>query len=154
MKNDEKIFKELILNWKLRLVASAMVSIFGLAFLAATLSGLVVEMTVLDMSIVGIAVFVVMTPVYLIVADLPKIDKTTIAKLLDENVPELDHNTELLLKDDEGLNEQDEELRRKVYSFLENEKSYRYLPSRPIKQAVAILTTSLFISMFALVYFG
>ena len=154
MEKEEQIFKELILNWKLRLVASAMVSIFGLAFLVATVSGLVVEMSVLDKSIVGVAVFVVMIPVYLIIADLPKIDKSTITRLLDENVPEMEQRAELLLKDEEELDEQDEELRYKIESFLSDEKSYKYLPSRPIKQAVAILTTSLFISTVALFYFG
>lgn len=143
MNDNERIMHELVLNWKLRLIASALFSIFGLAFLIGTVSGFFVEMSILDKSIVGIAVFVVMIPIYLIIADLPKIDEFTIASMLNEAVPEFDRQAELVLNPLEELNDYEIQKRKELEEVLKEKKLYRFLPNRPIKQAIAIMVISL-----------
>lgn len=143
LNENERIMHELVLNWKLRLVASALFSMLGLAFLIGTVSGFFVELSTFDKSIVGVAVFVVMIPVYLIVADLPKIDEFTIASMLNEAVPEFDKQAELVLNPVEELSEEEIEKRRELEEVLKEEKLYRFLPNRPIKQAIIIMVVSL-----------
>lgn len=135
---------DLVLNWKLRLVLSALFSIMGFALLIATLSGYFMpEFEVLDQTIVGVAVCVIVIPVYLIIADLPKINAHTIANLLNQSVPKLHNKAELILKDKDDIPEQDAVYRREVEEFFEDEKVYRFLPNRPINQAVIIMVSSL-----------
>lgn len=143
MNENERIMHELVLNWKLRLVASALFSMLGMAFLIGTVSGFFVELSTLDKSIVGIAVFVVMIPIYLIIADLPKIDEFTIASMLNETVPEFDQQAELVLNPEDELNEEEKEKRKELETVLKEEKLYRFLPNRPIKQAIVIMLVSL-----------
>lgn len=143
MNDNERIMHELVLNWKLRLVVSALFSMLGLAFLVGTVSGFFVELSTLDKSIVGIAVFVVMIPIYLIIADLPKIDEFTIASMLNENVPEFDEQAELVLNPVDELDESEKEKRKELEAVLKDEKLYRFLPNRPIKQAILIMLVSL-----------
>lgn len=143
MNENERIMHELVLNWKLRLVASALFSMLGMAFLIGTVSGFFVELSTLDKSIVGIAVFVVMIPIYLIIADLPKIDEFTIASMLNEAVPEFDQQAELVLNPEDELNEEEKEKRKELETVLKEEKLYRFLPNRPIKQAIIIMMVSL-----------
>lgn len=143
MNENERIMHELVLNWKLRLVASALFSMLGMAFLIGTVSGFFVELSTLDKSIVGIAVFVVMIPIYLIIADLPKIDEFTIASMLNEAVPEFDQQAELVLNPEDELNEEEKEKRKELETVLKEEKLYRFLPNRPIKQAIVIMLVSL-----------
>lgn len=143
LNENERIMHELVLNWKLRLVASALFSMLGLAFLIGTVSGFFVELSTFDKSIVGVAVFVVMIPVYLIIADLPKIDEFTIASMLNESVPEFDQQAELVLNPVEELSEDEMAKRKELEEVLKEEKLYRFLPNRPIKQAVVIMLVSL-----------
>ncbi|NGP75545.1 hypothetical protein G3570_02795 [Balneolaceae bacterium YR4-1] len=143
LNENERIMHELVLNWKLRLVASALFSMLGLAFLTGTVSGFFVELSTLDKSIVGVAVFVVMIPIYLIIADLPKIDEFTIASMLNESVPEFDKQAELVLNPVEELSEHEMEKRKELEEVLKEKKLYRFLPNRPIKQAIAVMLISL-----------
>ncbi|MDZ7689808.1 MAG: hypothetical protein U5K69_01395 [Balneolaceae bacterium] len=150
--NYSHTMQELVLNWKLRLVVSALFSIMGFAVLIATLSGYFMpNFEVIDQTIVGVAVFIIVIPVYLIIADLPKINEQTIVDLLNESVPRLDYNAQLILKNKDELPEQKVKYRRQVEDFFEDKKVYRFLPNRPIHQAVIILVTSLLLT--AGVYF-
>lgn len=143
LNENERIMHDLVLNWKLRLVVSALFSMLGLAFLVGTVSGFFVELSTFDKSIVGVAVFVVMIPVYLIIADLPKIDEFTIASMLNEKVPEFDQQVELVLNPLEELSEEEKAKRQELEKVLKDEKLYRFLPNRPIKQAIIIMAVSL-----------
>lgn len=144
--------RELVINWKLRLVVSALFSILGFAFFMGTLSGYFMEdFKTLDQTIVGVAIFVVVIPVYLILADLPKIDEYTIAEMLNDSVPDLEHNAELVLKPEEELSDEEITRRREVREIFEDEQLYRFLPNRPIQQAATILVISLLLT--AAVYF-
>lgn len=143
LNENERIMHDLVLNWKLRLVASALFSMLGLAFLIGTVSGFFVDLSTFDKSIVGVAVFVVMIPVYLIIADLPKIDEFTIASMLNDAVPEFDQQAELVLNPVEELSEEEVAKRKELEKVLKDEKLYRFLPNRPIKQAIIIMAVSL-----------
>lgn len=143
LNENERIMHDLVLNWKLRLVASALFSMLGLAFLIGTVSGFFVDLSTFDKSIVGVAVFVVMIPIYLIIADLPKIDEFTIASMLNDAVPEFDQQAELVLNPVDELNEDEIAKRKKLEEVLKEEKLYRFLPNRPIKQAILIMVVSL-----------
>lgn len=143
LNENERIMHDLVLNWKLRLVASALFSMLGLAFLVGTVSGFFVDLSTFDKSIVGVAVFVVMIPVYLIIADLPKIDEFTIASMLNEAVPEFDQQAELVLNPVDELSEEEVAKRKELEKVLQDEKLYRFLPNRPIKQAIVIMAVSL-----------
>lgn len=146
LNENERIMHELVLNWKLRLVASALFSMLGLAFLIGTVSGFFVDLSTFDKSIVGVAVFVVMIPIYLIIADLPKIDEFTIASMLNESVPEFDQQAELVLNPVDELNDDEMAKRKELEEVLKEEKLYRFLPNRPIKQAIVIMLVSLTIT--------
>jgi len=143
LNENERIMHDLVLNWKLRLVASALFSMLGLAFLIGTVSGFFVDLSTFDKSIVGVAVFVVMIPIYLIIADLPKIDEFTIASMLNEAVPEFDQQAELVLNPVDELSEDEIAKRKELEEVLKEEKLYRFLPNRPIKQAILIMVVSL-----------
>ncbi len=143
LNENERIMHDLVLNWKLRLVASALFSMLGLAFLIGTVSGFFVDLSTFDKSIVGVAVFVVMIPIYLIIADLPKIDEFTIASMLNDAVPEFDQQAELVLNPVDELNEDEIAKRKELEEVLKEEKLYRFLPNRPIKQAILIMVVSL-----------
>jgi hypothetical protein len=143
LNENERIMHDLVLNWKLRLVASALFSMLGLAFLVGTVSGFFVDLSTFDKSIVGVAVFVVMIPVYLIIADLPKIDEFTIASMLNEAVPEFDQQAELVLNPVDELSEEEVAKRKELEKVLQDEKLYQFLPNRPIKQAIVIMAVSL-----------
>lgn len=146
---------ELVLNWKLRLVVSALFSILGLSFLISTASGIVIEdFETLDQTIVGIAVFVIVIPIYLIIADLPKINEHTIAEMLNQAIPELNSSAELVLKTDDELSENEISKRKEVEELFKDEKLYRFLPNRPIKQAVVIMVVSLALTAGIYFYFN
>lgn len=153
MSDYEKIMHELVLNWKLRLVASALFTMMGLSFLISTVGGFIMELSIMDQTIVGVAVFLVMIPVYLIIADLPKIDEQTIASILNDSVPELNNHTELILKNPEDLSEEEKMKRRQIEPVLKEKKLYRYLPNRPIVQALVLLFISLLLTFGMYLYF-
>lgn len=149
-----KKFKKLVFNWKLRLVVSALFSISGLAFLISTTSGYIIEdFEILDQTIVGVAVFVIVIPIYLIIADLPKINEYTLADILNQAVPELDRKADLVLKKESELSEAEKNKRKEIEDFFEEDELYRFLPNRPIKQAVMILAGSLILTLGVSLYF-
>ncbi|MFH5831495.1 hypothetical protein ACG2F4_12700 [Halalkalibaculum sp. DA3122] len=138
---------ELVLNWKLRLVVSALFSMLGLAILVGTLSGYFMQnFEVLDQTIVGVAVFVIVIPIYLIVADLPKIDEHTIADLLNKQIPDLEYDTKLLLMDEEQMSEEEVARKKKVVKKFADEKLYRFLPTQPILQALLVMLACLLLT--------
>lgn len=139
MNEYERLLYELVLNWKLRLVVSALFSMLGLSFLVSFMSGFFADLSLLDQTIVGVAVFIVMIPVYLIIADLPDIDEHTIATMLNERVPDFDHQADLILKPVDELDEKQLQKREQIASIYKQEKLYRHLPNRPITQAVILM---------------
>lgn len=151
MNDSERILHELVLNWKLRLVVSALFSMLGLAFLVAVLSGYFAELKLLDQTIVGVAVFIVMIPIYLVIADLPKIDEQTIAEMLNEYVPEFEQKADIILKAESELSTEELQHKDKVEKIYRDRSLYRYLPNRPIKQAAILMIICL--SLTATSYF-
>lgn len=143
-------FRELVLNWKLRLVVSALFSILGLAVLISITSGFIMDdFQALDQTIVGVAVFVIVIPIYLIVADLPKIDEHTIAEMLNKSIP----GAELILKSHDELSEEERTKREEAERLFQDEKLYRFLPNRPVIQAFLLMTISLTLTAGIYLYF-
>lgn len=143
-------FRELVLNWKLRLVVSALFSILGLAVLISITSGFIMDdFQVLDQTIVGVAVFVIVIPIYLIVADLPKIDEHTIAEMLNKSIP----GAALILKSHDELSEEEKTKREEAERLFQDEKLYRFLPNRPVIQAFLLMTISLTLTAGIYFYF-
>ena len=150
--NDPKdVLHELVLNWKLRLVVSALFSMIGLASFVALLSGFFTDLSLLDQTIVGIAVFIVMIPVYLIIADLPKINEQTIAQMLNEYAPEFKDKADIVLKPEDELDEEELELKNHIEELYQKSSLHKYLPNRPIKQAAILLIVCL--SLAAISYY-
>lgn len=142
MKGSE-ILLEGIQNWKLRLVLSALLCIMGLAALISMVLGTFVELTVLDKTIVGVAVFMVGTPAYLIVSKLGKVDQYTIAGFLNEQLSEVQGDAEVLVKKEEDLDEQEKTRRQQLEDFFTENPLYKYLPDKPVKQAYLLFVLSL-----------
>ncbi len=142
MKGSE-ILMEGIQNWKLRLVLSALLCIMGLAALISMVLGTFVELTVMDKTIVGIAVFMVGTPAYLIVSKLGKVDQYTIAGFLNEQLSEVQGDAEVLVKKEEDLDEQEKTRREQLEQFFTENPLYKYLPDKPVKQAYLLFLLSL-----------
>lgn len=138
-----QILLEGIQNWKLRLVLSALLCIMGLAALISMVLGTFVELTVLDKSIVGIAVFMVGTPAYLIVSKLGKVDQYTIAGFLNERLTEVQGDAEVLVKKEEELDEEEKTRRQQLEEFFTENPLYIYLPDKPVKQAYVLFVLSL-----------
>lgn len=138
-----QILLEGIQNWKLRLVLSALLCIMGLAALISMVLGTFVELTVMDKSIVGIAVFMVGTPAYLIVSKLGKVDQYTIAGFLNERLSEIQGDAEVLVKKEEELDEQEKTRREQLEEFFTENPLYIYLPDKPVKQAYVLFVLSL-----------
>ena len=92
------ILHEGIQNWKLRIVLSALLCIMGLAALISMVLGEFVRLSVMDKTIVSIAVFMVGTPAYLIASKLGKVDQYTIAGFLNESLDEVRGDAEVLVK--------------------------------------------------------
>lgn len=148
-----QILHEGIYNWKLRLVLSALLCIMGLGMLISMVLGLFVELTVMDKTIVGIAIFMVGTPAYLIVSKLGKVDQYTIAGFLNESLKEIDGDAEVLVKKEEELAPEEKTRREQLEEFFTENPLYNYLPNQPVVQAYALLTLSLIASL-AIWYFG
>lgn len=138
-----QILLEGIQNWKLRLVLSALLCIMGLAALISMVLGTFVELSVLDKSIVGIAVFMVGTPAYLIVSKLGKVDQYTIAGFLNERLTEVQGDAEVLVKKEEELDELEKTRREQLEDFFTENPLYIYLPDKPVKQAYVLFVLSL-----------
>ena len=148
-----QILLEGIYNWKLRLVLSALLCIIGLGILISMSLGIFIELTVLDKSIVGIAIFMVGTPAYLIVSNLGKVDQYTIAGFLNERLKEVDGDAEVLVKKEHELDPDEKTRREQLEEFFRENPLYNFLPDRPVKQAYFLFLISL-IASFAIWYSG
>lgn len=148
-----QVLLEGIYNWKLRLVLSALLCIIGLGILISMLLGIFLELTVLDKSIVGIAIFMVGTPAYLIVSNLGKVDQYTIAGFLNESLKEVDGDAEVLVKKEDELNPDEKTRREQLEEFFRENPLYNFLPDRPVKQAYFLFLMSL-IASFTIWYSG
>ncbi|WP_421773458.1 hypothetical protein [Gracilimonas sp.] len=148
-----QVLLEGIYNWKLRLVLSALLCIIGLGILISMALGIFLELTVLDKSIVGIAIFMVGTPAYLIVSNLGKVDQYTIAGFLNESLKEVDGDAEVLVKKENELDPEEKTRREQLEEFFRENPLYNFLPDRPVKQAYFLFLLSILVS-FAIWYFG
>lgn len=142
-----------IQNWKLRLVLSALLCIMGLAALISMVLGEFVELTVMDKSIVSIAVFMVGTPAYLIASNLGKVDQYTIAGFLNESLEEVEGDAEVLVKKEEELDEEEKTRRQQLEEFFTENPLYNYLPDKPVKQAYFLFLLSI-MGSFGIWYIG
>lgn len=147
------ILHEGIQNWKLRLVLSALLCIIGLAGLISMILGTFVELTIMDKSIVSIAVFMVGTPAYLIASNLGKVDQYTIAGFLNESLQEIEGDAEVLVKKEEELNEDEKTRREQLEEFFTENPLYNFLPDKPVKQAYFLFLLSL-VASFSIWYIG
>jgi hypothetical protein len=147
------ILHEGIQNWKLRLVLSALLCIMGLAGLISMVLGEFVELTVMDKTIVSIAVFMVGTPAYLIASNLGKVDQYTIAGFLNESLQEVQGDAEVLVKKEEELDEEEKTRREQLEEFFTENPLYNYLPDKPVKQAYFLFLLSL-AGSFSIWYIG
>lgn len=148
-----QILMEGIYNWKLRLVLSALLCIMGLGILISMVLGLFVELTVMDKTIVGVAIFMVGTPAYLIVSKLGKVDQYTIAGFLNKSLKEVDGDAEVLVKNENELDPEEQTRREQLEEFFTENPLYMYLPNQPVKQAYILLIISL-IASFGIWYLG
>lgn len=146
-----QVLLEGIYNWKLRLVLSALLCIMGLGILISMALGLFIELTVLDRSIVGIAIFMVGTPAYLIVSNLGKVDQYTIAGFLNESLKEVDGDAEVLVKKEAELDPEEKTRREQLEEFFVENPLYNFLPDKPVKQAYFLFLVSL-VASFAIWY--
>lgn len=132
-----------IQNWKLRLILSALLCIMGLAALVSMALGQFVDLTVMDKTIVSIAIFMVGTPAYLIVSNLGKVDQYTIAGFLNESLKEIQGDAEVLVKKEDELDEKEKNRREQLEEFFTENPLYNYLPDKPVKQAYVLFVLSL-----------
>jgi hypothetical protein len=142
-----QILMEGIYNWKLRLVLSALLCIMGLGMLISMVLGLFVELTVLDKTIVGVAIFMVGTPAYLIVSKLGKVDQYTIAGFLNESLKEVDGDAEVLVKNESELDPEEKTRREQLEEFFTEHPLYNFLPNQPVIQAYVLLLISIVASL-------
>lgn len=133
-------------NWKLRLILSALLCIMGLSAMISMLLGLFISLSVYDKSIVSIAIFMVGVPTYLIVSGLAKIDERTIARFLNEKVTEISFNSEVLIKSESELNDDEITLREQLIAFFSEKPVHQFLPDKPVKQAYFLMLGSMIIS--------
>lgn len=138
-----QILLEGIQNWKLRLVLSALLCIIGLAALISMVLGVFVELTVVDKTIVSIAIFMVGTPAYLIASNLGKVDQYTIAGFLNESLDEVQGDAEVLVRKEEELDETEKSRREQLEEFFTENPLYNFLPDKPVKQAYILFVISL-----------
>jgi len=151
--SKSKLLSEGLYNWKLRLILSAILSIFGLAALISMALGLFITLSVLDKTIVSIAIAIVGVPTYLILSNLAKIDEYTIAGFLNQTLEELDDDATVLAKAQEELNEHEKEIRQKLEEYFKEKPLYQFLPTQPVMQAYLVFLFSLLASI-AIWYFG
>ncbi|HAW81614.1 MAG TPA: hypothetical protein DCX27_19080 [Balneola sp.] len=141
--NGIKILTEGLNNWKLRLILSALLCIMGLASLISMFLGLFLDLSIYDKSIVAIAIWMVGIPTYLIFSGLAKITPQSIAIFINENTDKIQHDLQLLLKDEDELDEQTKTKHRELISFLQITPLYTLLPDKPVKQAYLLMLFSM-----------
>ncbi len=135
---ENNILTDGLNNWKLRLILSALLCIFGLGAFVSMLIGEFVYLTVYEKSLVSIAIFVVGVPAYLIASNVGKIDERTIAGFLNATMERVDGKVEVLLKSESELSESEKQLREELLAFFQEEPVHNHLPLKPIKQAYFI----------------
>lgn len=132
-----------IQNWKLRLILSALLCIMGLSGLISMSLGSVIELSVTDKTIVGLAVFMVGTPLYLILSKLGKVDQYTIAGFLNQELQEVSGDAVVLVKNEEDLSQEELERRAQLEAFFTESPLYEFLPDKPVKQAYVLFLFSM-----------
>lgn len=142
-KEVSDILMEGLNNWKLRLILSALLSIIGLGFFISMVIGLFIELSIYDKSLVGIAIFMVGVPTYLILSKLDKIDMYTIAGFLNQNLSLADGKAEVLVKDPGELEEEELSKREELERLFKEKPLYTYLPNKPVKQALILFLFSI-----------
>jgi len=124
----------------------------GLGAMISMILGLFVELSVYDKSLVAIAIFMVGVPAYLIISGLGNIDEYTIAAFLNHQVEEFHNQAEILAHLDDGLTDQELEVRRELIGFIDDHPVETLLPDKPVKQAYIIMLISWAVS-FGIWYF-
>lgn len=142
------VLSEGLKNWKLRLILSALLCIMGLGAMISMILGIFIDLSVYDKSIVSIAIFMVGIPTYLILSGLAKIDERTIVRFLNEQVPELLANVEVLVKHENELNDQERSTKELLIQIFTETPVYTFLPDKPVKQAYFLLLGSMLVSFF------
>tara|TARA_R100000664_G_C2689800_1_gene94367 strand:- start:322 stop:702 length:381 start_codon:yes stop_codon:yes gene_type:complete len=115
----------------------------GLASLISMFLGLFLDLSIYDKSIVAIAIWMVGIPTYLIFSGLAKITPQSIALFINENTDKIQHDLQLLLKDEDELDEQTKTKHRELISFLQITPLYTLLPDKPVKQAYLLMLFSM-----------
>lgn len=151
--DGSSLVKEALANWKLRLILSALLCIMGLGALISMVLGIFMELTVLDKSIVGMAIFMVGVPAYLIISNLAKVDKYTIAGFLNEQLDAVGGNAEVLIKDTNELDNDELTKREQLEQYFQDNPLHTFLPDKPVKQAYFLFLLSLICS-FGIWYLG
>ena len=141
--NGTKILTDGLNNWKLRLILSALLCIMGLASLISMCLGLFLDLSIYDKSIVAIAVWMVGIPTYLIFSGLAKITPQSIALFINENTDKIQHDLQILLKDENELDEKTKTKHRELISFFNVTPLYTLLPDKPVKQAYLLMLFSI-----------
>ncbi|MEO1021856.1 MAG: hypothetical protein AAFW89_04880 [Bacteroidota bacterium] len=139
-----RILTEGMNNWKLRLILSALLCILGLGALVSMILGIFVHLSTYDKSIVGIAIFMVGVPAYLIVSGLAKVDQFTIAAFLNAHVDIVDGQAEVLIKSPRELSEEERIRREELEHYFEEHKLQNFLPAKPVMQAYLLFIVSIF----------
>lgn len=145
------LLRDGIKNWKLRLILSALLGVIGLAILVSMILGLFIQLSVMDKTIVSIAIFMVGTPTYLIASKLGKVDQYTIAGFLNNYIDQIDGDAEVLVKEEEELSEKEKSTRAQLEEFFRENPLHNFLPDKPVKQAYLLFLFSL-ISSFGIWY--
>ena len=140
-------------NWKLRLVLSALLCIFGLGALVSMSIDLFVPLSVYNKTLVSIAIFIVGVPAYLIISNLANIDERIVVTFLNANLEKVEGKAEVLLKKEDELDETEKAKLDELLTFFDETPLHRYLPAKPVKQAYFIFLFSV-ISSFAIWYIG
>jgi hypothetical protein len=135
---ENNILTDGLNNWKLRLILSALLCIFGLGAFVSMLIGEFIHLSVYDKSLVSISIFVVGVPAYLIISNVGNIDESTIAGFLNSTMERVDGKIEVLLKSESELSETEIQFRDELLAFFEEDPVHNYLPVKPIKQAYFI----------------
>lgn len=139
----EKILREGMFNWKLRLILSALLCLIGLSFLISMVLGVYFSLNIADQTLTGVAIFIVGTPVYLILSKLGEVDEYTIAGFLNATVAEMEGEAGLLLKEDSSLNKEDTLRKQKLEEYLRTKPLRELLPDRPVRQAYYLMLFSM-----------
>lgn len=107
----------------------------GLGFLISMILGLFMNLSIYDKSLVGIAIFMVGVPAYLIVSNLAKVDEYTIAGFLNQTLTQAEGKAEVLVKEEKELEEEELNKREELEELFNETPLHHFLPDKPIRQA-------------------